>query len=363
MNLPSDLQRLLPFVAVAVLAVAGLFLVVRGVGGGGSGATTDAQQLMRAAFEKSPKSGVADMSALITVEMATKGGERKPQTSRIRLAGPFVEPTSKDPFALGEVDARFSEMDGGRTHTLRMLSAGERGYMQVSGRWYELNERQARRVFNDEQTGKHEALLEDDEFNVQGWTQSPKLDGTARVDGVATDRIVGTLDVDTMLADLEIAASESDKAFWRNATKQGQVELFVGKDDGVLRKAAITGQAAAQGPGGAARITIRFDVALRDVNKPQRITAPKGALPVGAINKLSPAAFGSQADEVLGKQTKSNPGSGSSRGNGRSRQTGGSHGAGGRSDSKRSSQAYISCVQAATDAAALERCQAFLPRR
>ena len=32
MNLPSDLQRLLPYVAVAVLAVVGLFLVMRGIG-------------------------------------------------------------------------------------------------------------------------------------------------------------------------------------------------------------------------------------------------------------------------------------------------------------------------------------------
>jgi hypothetical protein len=37
MNLPSDLQRLLPYVVVAVLAVAGLLLVLRGVGGGDGG--------------------------------------------------------------------------------------------------------------------------------------------------------------------------------------------------------------------------------------------------------------------------------------------------------------------------------------
>ena len=41
MNLPSDLQRLLPYIAVAVLAVVGLFIVLRGVGpGGGEGAST-----------------------------------------------------------------------------------------------------------------------------------------------------------------------------------------------------------------------------------------------------------------------------------------------------------------------------------
>ena len=34
-----------------------------------------------------------------------------------------------------------------------------------------------------------------------------------------------------------------------------------------------------------------------------------------------------------------------------------------RTPAKRSSKAYISCVEQATDTAALERCQAFLPRR
>jgi hypothetical protein len=43
MNLPSDLQRLLPYVVVAVLAVAGLLLVVRGLGdtGGSAGGAPD----------------------------------------------------------------------------------------------------------------------------------------------------------------------------------------------------------------------------------------------------------------------------------------------------------------------------------
>ena len=43
MNLPSDLQRLLPYIVVAVLAVAGLLLVVRGVGdtGGSAGGVPD----------------------------------------------------------------------------------------------------------------------------------------------------------------------------------------------------------------------------------------------------------------------------------------------------------------------------------
>jgi hypothetical protein len=43
MNLPSDLQRLLPYIAVAVLAVVGLVLVMRGVDTSDGGSTAPAQ--------------------------------------------------------------------------------------------------------------------------------------------------------------------------------------------------------------------------------------------------------------------------------------------------------------------------------
>jgi hypothetical protein len=44
MNLPSDLQRFLPYIAVGVLAVVGLFLVMRGVGPG-DGGTADPSRI------------------------------------------------------------------------------------------------------------------------------------------------------------------------------------------------------------------------------------------------------------------------------------------------------------------------------
>jgi hypothetical protein len=47
MNLPSDLQRLLPYIAVAVLAVVGLVLVMRGVGASDGGALPDPGRIDR----------------------------------------------------------------------------------------------------------------------------------------------------------------------------------------------------------------------------------------------------------------------------------------------------------------------------
>ena len=47
MNLPSDLQRLLPYIAVAVLAVVGLVLVMRGVGTSGVRWRSRGRQIVR----------------------------------------------------------------------------------------------------------------------------------------------------------------------------------------------------------------------------------------------------------------------------------------------------------------------------
>jgi hypothetical protein len=63
MNLPSDLQRLLPYIVVAVLAVAGLLLVVRGVGdtGGSAGGAPDTVQTVpRDGTPGKDKSGGSD---------------------------------------------------------------------------------------------------------------------------------------------------------------------------------------------------------------------------------------------------------------------------------------------------------------
>jgi hypothetical protein len=358
MNLPSDLQRLLPFVAVAVLAVAGVFLVMRGVGGGGGTSAADAQKVMNEALANQPKSGVLDLGFNMTVEAASPKGQKKSQTATATASGRFVEPASKEgPFALGQNDVKIRETEKGRTTKLRIVSAGENGYLQTGGRWYELKRRQARRVFNDSDTGRHESPLE--EFAVGKWIQSPRIDGTAQVDGVAADRVVGQLNPDAFFADFDDGQSGFDNVL-RDAQKSGEVELLVGKNDGILRKASVRSQVMAHVPGGTMQMATQFDFAFRDVNKPQRITAPRGALRPGAIDRVPAAALGSQAKPLLGKPPGTQRGTS---GGGGSRRSGGSNSGSKRSDSKRSSQAYISCVQQAMDTAALERCQALLPRR
>jgi hypothetical protein len=346
MNLPSDLQRLLPFVAVAVLGVVGIVLVVRGVGGGGEGAT-DAQQVLRQGLETRPKSGVAEIRAGVVTRAGT--GKRA-QTDRAAFSarGSFVEPTSASPFALGENDVTEREVTNGREVVVRQISTGERGFLQVRGRWYELTEAQARRVFNDEETGRRASSAKEAGFDLERWTRAPQLEGGARVDGVETDRLVGALNVDAMLADMGVAedASPQVAGVLKTAQKQGEVEVFVGREDRILRRASVRGEVLAQGPGGTVRMTIRLDVEVGEVGRPQPVTAPQGALPPDRIRDVRRSALGANADAIFagGSRTPGRNGAG-----------------GGRPGTRRSSQAYVTCVQQAGDPAALEKCQALLP--
>jgi len=72
MNLPSDLQRLLPYIAVAVLAVAGLVLVVRGVPVNGGGDATDPAPPVRQAPPRDDSGGGSDGGG------SDRGAERAP---------------------------------------------------------------------------------------------------------------------------------------------------------------------------------------------------------------------------------------------------------------------------------------------
>ena len=348
MNLPSDLQRLLPFIAVALLAVVGLLLVVRGVGGGGGGATS-AQKKLHAALTELPKSGKASVSAHVNAEVVN-GDDTKTERFRSAATGSFVEPDSKDPYALGENDFTSRSTENGKTAVTRGISVDERGYLQAAGRWYTLNKGQARRVFNDEETGRHTTSLKEADLDIEAWTQAPKLAGTATVDGVEVERITGTLNVDAMLTSMDSgsAGDDSIQTTFADAQKRGEVEVLVGKDDGILRKASVRSQLMLQGPGGAARMEINFDIGLREPGKPQKITAPSNALPVGRIKDVPRSALGDEKDAIYPARKGSGSGGGSRSGS--------------RASSKRSSQAYVNCVQQATDTAALERCQAFLPR-
>jgi hypothetical protein len=298
---------------------------------------------MQRALTTSPQSGVLNLSTRVSLELATQGASQEPRTETLSFSGPFVEPKSERD--LGQTDLTVREVRGGGTTTTRAISTGERGFIQVGGSWYELTGPQAKRVFGDEESTDNSPFLKEAGIDVQKWTTNPRMAGSAQVDGVETHRIVGDLDVQALLADFDETSASAD-AFTRAAAKQGEVELFVGKADGLLRRVSVRGNLAAQGGGATARVTIRSDVAIREVNKPQRITAPQNANQPGRIDEVPTSRLGGFADEI--RTPRRSGGGGSKAGENRQRR-------------ERSGQAYMNCVSQAQDAAALEQCQRLVP--
>ena len=368
-RLPSDLQRLAPFLVVAILAIAGLVLV-RGVGGDGGGGGADAQQVLDRAFgggaKPQARSGKLTMNATVSLQGSGQTGG----SFGVAADGKFDQTDAKSPKM--ELDMKVT--GGGENGDVGFLVDGARAYLRFDGRWYELP---GTTVAKPSEGAEGEGLVTALGFDPRAWLRDPKVVGTEKVGGVETDHVSADVDVARMASDLTGLAARSGQADevprevrqgLQDAVKQARVDLYVGKQDGVLYKLAASAQLDANLGQGAppVRGDLRFDVELRDVGKPQKIEAPRDAAPADELKGLP--GFGSLGSLGGGKAAGGSGKSGTAKsGSGSTGSTGSGGGSGsgakssGASSSKQAEQAYLSCVQQAQDAAALDKCQALVP--
>jgi hypothetical protein len=365
-RLPSEIQRLAPFLAVAVLAIAGLLLVTRGVGGGGGGGT-DAQQVIDRAFAggngNEAKSGRMTMSASV----ALQGGGQASGNFGVEANGRFDQADGAP-----KLDLDMKVSGGGEDGEIGLLVDGARGYLNFEGQWYELPGGTFKPPAEGAQGQGVTAALG---FDPRGWLRNPRSEGTAQVGGVETDHVSADVDVQRMVSDLTGLADRAGQADrlppevregLDDAVKQARVDLYVGREDGVLHKLTVSAQLDANLGEGTppVRGDVKFDVEVSDLGKPQKIEAPRDAVPASELEGIPGLQGLGSAGSGSGSGSSAGAGSGTggsgSAGKGTSGSgTGGS--TGGASTRKRSEQAYVNCVQQAQDAAALDKCQALIP--
>ena len=254
MNLPSELQRLAPFLVVAVLALAGLFLVTRGARRRGRRRAgrqpVDAAGARDRAEERRPRRALTGRPGA----PVGPGGQQGAQT--LSFSGPFVEPASEDQLGTGR-SARLARSTGDATGHGTRLSTGERGYVQVGGKLVRARPAaQAKRIFGeDPPTSK--SLLEALGVDVQKWThESARRRGRRQVGRCrhAPSRRGPRRRSDARRTSTRSSDGSGQAAHrTRDAAKQGEVELFVGKDDGLLRKRVRARRDPTPGPGEARR--------------------------------------------------------------------------------------------------------------
>jgi hypothetical protein len=137
------------------------------------------------------------------------------------------------------------------------------------------------------------------------WVRDLKSEGTESVGGVETEHVSARVDPQAVINDLRSAAGSAASQLPKpgaldRAVKRADFDVWVGKDDHVLRRLSAELVLAGRG-------RFDLDVRLSDINKPQKIQAPahvRTGAPAGALGQLA-GGIVAGVNGVTGTQTPS----------------------------------------------------------
>jgi hypothetical protein len=321
--LPGVRRLLLPLLFVA--------LALASCGGGDD--TEDVEGLVDMAFSQEMDS--ADLK--LDAELQLEGSAVFERPLRIQAAGPFRINAGKIPSA--DLEVEIGTDGGGQTVTTGFLSTGDRAFVKFQDVYYEqpaAEVRRANRTFARNQ--RRHSSLRALGLDPRSWMLLAENKGEEDVAGVETRHVSGTLDVQTLLSDLNRFVRRSGSAIGgatgqrppeplstEDIRKIGEVvkdstfEVYVGKRDQIIRRASgriefDVPQDRREELGGLEGGKIQFSVEFRDVNGDQEIEAPRKARPLsrltsslGGLDALIELAGGDDAPTDQGELGTNEP--------------------------------------------------------
>jgi hypothetical protein len=225
---------------------------------------------------------------------------------RIEAEGPFRTNEGKLPSA--DIELRIGS-GGGQTISSGVLTTGDRAFLKFQDVYYEQPPAQVRAtnraIRRNARGGRTLGQLG---LDPRSWLAEATDEGDAEVAGVDTNHVSGTLDVDTLMRDLnefvgrsaaalgaggENAApqlTDEDIRELSEAVKDPSFDVYVGKEDHLIRR--VSGridfeipEANREGLGGLRGGTITFSVEFRDLNGDQQIEAPARSRPLSQLTE------------------------------------------------------------------------------
>jgi len=366
------------FAALAALAI--VFAAC-----GGKSDSDDPRAVVENATLEGVESGVLDLS----LKVASDGGEGGNLTAS--LSGPFqgegsgnLPKLDLDVEAKGTADGEKLDFDGGLT------LLGDRAFVDYEGTEYEVDPTTfgfLKSALEQAENGKDNAAdpaacqKAVSGLKLEEFAEGLKSEGNVDVDGTSTTKVSGNLEVGSAIdaliepiedpacsAQLEAAGPlpldelEKARSELSGSLKQTHVELYVGEDD-IVRKVAADFTVTPKGKDES--IAVDLELSLGEVNEPQSIQAPSGALKplealfqklgVDPLELLERANSGEGLGELL-EELGSGPdgGGGGASGGGPEGETapptsGGS-----------GQQAYLDCLQKAETPVDLQNCASLL---
>lgn len=250
--------------------------------------------------------GDGDANAILSQTAASLGKLRSAESMHMKM---LVEPDEGDPFgfeldgpfalcmgdaALPTLDVEYTQIANGREATVRLISTGEQGYVEVSGTAYELTDEQEADLHSScEELGGEGGLAS---LRVDDWVLDPE--GSS---GDDVDTVRGELDVVAVVNDLvDVARAFGGSSLTRldaddaeriaEATEESSFELESGHDDHLLRRLLLEAELGFDVPedlrealGDATGARLTFELELEQPNEPVSVEAPANPRPASEL--------------------------------------------------------------------------------
>jgi hypothetical protein len=293
--------------------------------GGGNDDKESVESLLDRAFSTPIHS--ADLKLQAKIEL--KGLLSDPL--QIQAEGPFR--TNKDKLPSANIDLEVGTGTG-QTISSGVLTTGDRVFVKFQDVYYEQPASQVAKTNRAiaARGKKSGQSLSELGLDPRSWIAEAKDKGDANVAGAETRHVSGTLDVTSLMRNINQFVGRSasalgggqsvpklsaaDIAELAQAVKNPSFDVYVGKQDGTIRR--VSGriefdvpEADREGLGGLTGGTITFSVELRNVNGHQKIEAPANSRPLKQLTKSLGGAIGALGGGAASPSTPSD-GSGNS---------------------------------------------------
>jgi len=256
------------------------------------------------------RSGDLDAKLVIAAE-----GPKRTGATGFELRGPFE--LARSAGDLPKARIAYTQIAGSRRATVTLVSTGERAYIEVRGKAYELTSDQERQLReaggplgggSGSGTGGATASPTGS-LDLAAWLREPDLSAGERIGGAETDRVTGEVDVASVVTDVLGAAERlgvpreavgggalrgaGDERLDR-AVSASSIELLTGREDRLLRRLqlGIKLDAKAAAGGGASlgdveAVRVDLELAIERPNTPVRVDAPRDARPASELSSSS----------------------------------------------------------------------------
>jgi hypothetical protein len=325
---PASLRRVRRAVLLVLFAALALASC-----GGGSG-DEDVQSLLDEAFSSSIKS--ADLNLDTTIQV--KGSPALEKPLRITATGPFRTNEGKIPSA--NIELKIGNDGGGQTITTGFLSTGDRAFVKFQDFYYEQPRSQVAKANASIAKRKSKrGSLRSFGLDPRTWLAEAKDVGEEKIAGVKTRHITGTLDVESVMRNLNEFVRRSGQTLG-DTTGQTPPEplsaeeirrvadvvhdptfnVYVGEGDHVIRR--LSGkidfdvpEASRASLNGIQSGSIDFKVEFADVNGDQHIEAPEHSRSLSTLtrslggtgNALKSLGMSAGTDSDIGKGSSGTP--------------------------------------------------------